>query len=113
MGPARIQKISTFILIAALSAVCLSKTETPIAPTSPQTPGDPNAYNFSEILCDILGVLTIIFVPLSRLIQIKKCYDLKSTDGISFTTIVLEYLVYVFCFGYSYHYGYPFSSYGE
>ena len=55
----------------------------------------------------------MISVPLSRLIQIKKCYDVKSTDGISFTTIVLEYLVCVFCFGYSFHYGYPFSSYGE
>jgi hypothetical protein len=113
MSTARIQKISTFILIAALTTVCLSKTDTSSPQAPPSTPSDQNTTNFSDTLSDILGYLIVIFLPLSRLIQIKKCYDLKSTVGISFTSTLLEYLVFVFCFGYSYHYGYPFSSYGE
>ena len=93
MLPARIQKISIFVFMAALAGVCLCETDTGAAQAAPQTPERPNALNFSEILSDILSVLTILSAPLSRLIQIKKCYDLKSTDGISFTTIVLDYFV--------------------
>ncbi len=44
---------------------------------------------------------------------VRKYYQNKTTIGCSFASIAIDGLSYLLATGYSYHYSYPFSTYGD
>jgi hypothetical protein len=102
------QTSTIIVTVLCLAAFCLADTDVGSAAAESES-----GFDLSKIVSKILGFLVVGLSPMVRIIQIWKCYGLRSTAGISFVSIVLDYLVCVIAFGYSFHYGYPFSTYGE
>lgn len=104
--------LTTLVVIACLAAFCWSKTDTDSLSAEIKAE-ESGGTTFAEIASKILGYLIILLCPIVRLIQIMKCHNMGSTAGISFNSMFLDYCTGLFTFGYSYHYNYPFSTYGE
>jgi hypothetical protein len=102
------QKSTIIVTVLALTAFCLADTD-----VGSRTVESDSEFDLSKVVSKILGFLVVGLSPMVRIIQIWKCYGLRSTAGISFVSIVLDYLGCLISFGYSFHYGYPFSTYGE
>jgi hypothetical protein len=102
------QKSTIIVIVLAMASFCLADTD-----VGSRAVESDSEFDLSKIVSKILGFLVVGLSPMVRIIQIWKCYGLRSTAGISFVSILLDYLVTVIAFGYSFHYGYPLSTYGE
>jgi mannose-P-dolichol utilization defect protein 1 len=68
---------------------------------------------FTLILSKLIGYSIIFFSFILKVPQIKNMMKMKSDEGLSYVSIYLEIIIFLFSGLYGYHYENPFSTYGE
>jgi mannose-P-dolichol utilization defect protein 1 len=68
---------------------------------------------FTLLLSKLLGYAIIFFSFILKVPQIKNMIKMKSEEGLSYVSIYLEIIIFLFSGLYGYHYANPFSTYGE
>ncbi|WZN63712.1 mannose-P-dolichol utilization defect protein [Chloropicon roscoffensis] len=112
--------------VASASATRVTHRPSPALPTPQRRRGGPSvvaaranaaaamaSYTPAQWFAVFLGYACIVGSVFRCLPQVHRIVTRKSVEGISFTAILSEFLIYSINLAYNWHYKYPFNTYGD